>query len=240
MNVTYTLIQSDRRGGNNMFCSNCGTQQDNNVSFCNQCGTSLNNSQSIYQQAPTSLIGFSTKINDPSFTTYKKKSIIWSFLFATILAIIVIIGFPIYGNVSGELDWPNSLYYGFAIGAMFILIALLQTLKKWLDKTWDGVVINKDTYRVKERNRKGGFHYHTFYVIKIKKDSGGTKKHKWKDIPGLYDYYNVGDRVRHHKGFSYYEKYDKSRDNKIMCAACMAFNDKNIDVCTRCKCLVLK
>ncbi len=71
-------------------------------------------------------------------------------------------------------------------------------------------------------------------------EAGGVKKHRWYDTPGPYSYYHIGDRVRHHKGFFFYEKYDKSKDSHIMCAACMTFNDIGLDTCTRCKCPLLK
>ena len=186
------------------------------------------------------LIGFSDKISDPSFAAYQKKSVAWSFIFAGILAIIAVVAFPIYGEKSGELDWPQSLYYGMGIGGMFVVIALLQTIKKGMDKTWDGVVEYKDSYRLKERSRDGHTNYTMVYILKIRKDSGGIKKHKWRNIPGSYSYYNVGDVVRHHKGFYYYEKFDKSKDEQIMCAACMSFQDINKDICPRCKCPLLK
>lgn len=186
------------------------------------------------------LIGFSDKISDPSFAAYQKKSVAWSFIFAGILAVIAVVAFPIYGEKSGELDWPQSLYYGMGIGGMFVVIALLQTIKRGMDKTWDGVVEYKDSYRLKERSRDGHTNYTMVYILKIRKDSGGIKKHKWRNIPGPYSYYNVGDIVRHHKGFYYYEKFDKSKDEQIMCAACMSFQDINKDICPRCKCPLLK
>lgn len=222
-----------------MFCQNCGTKLNEGVSFCVTCGTAVA-SQPEEQQSAAGLTGFSSKINDPAFGSYKKKSAAWAFIFSGILAVIAIIGFPIYGNMSGEIDWPGSLFYGLGIGGMFVVIALLQTVKRGLDKTWDGVVTHKDSYTLKERNRNGQTHYHTIYILKIKKDFGGTKKHKWRDIPGVYDYYTVGDKVRHHKGFSYYEKQDKSGDSQIMCAACMSFQTIDKDVCPRCKCPLLK
>lgn len=51
-----------------------------------------------------------------------------------------------------------------------------------------------------------------------------------------YDYYRIGDRVRHHGGLNSFEKYDKSRDTIIFCLACGSMNDMQSDVCTRCKC----
>jgi hypothetical protein len=102
-------------------------------------------------------------------------------------------------------------------------------------------VEDKKTYQRRERtNGKGRARIHTYYVVKVRKDSGGVKKHKWRDIPGFTAITTIGDRVRHHKGFYYYEKYDKSQDPQIMCAACMSFVDKEQEVCPRCKCPLLK
>jgi len=224
-----------------MFCSVCGKAIGENASFCRHCGAVQNaRLDQPYAQTERSVIGFCQKINDPAFASYKKKSASWSLIFSFILAVIAVIGFPIYGNASGEIDWPDSLYYGLGIGSMFIVIALLQTLKRGLDKTWDGVIEDKKSYTVREINRKGMNRFHRMYVLKVRKDSGGVKKHKWRDTPGLYDYYSIGDRVRHHKGFYYYEKYDKSGDSEIICASCLTMNDISSHACSRCKCPLLK
>lgn len=209
--------------------------KSNNLQSFNPNGTSITS-----DDHPDQLVGFSSKIHDPSFAKYQLNSIRWAFLFTSILAIIAIIGFPIYGIKTGEIDWPNSLFYGIGIGGMFIVIAGLQTLKRKLDKTWDGVVIDKQSYRKRERSKNGHIVTRMEYVIKIKKNTGGVKKHKWVDTPGLFNYYNVGDQVRHHKGFFYYEKYDKSTDLQIICIACNSFNDITQKICNRCKCPLLK
>jgi hypothetical protein len=180
-------------------------------------------------------MSFSPKIEDPSYSRYKKDSVAWSFLFSFILFVIAVIAFPIYGNSTGELDWPESLFYGMGIGWMFVAIAGLQTIKRRIDKTWDGTVIDKQVYSKFYNNEP-----HTQYVIKIEKDSGKIKTVKWTDYSELFDYYETGDRVRHHKGLFYYEKYDKSRDSLILCIACRHFNDIKEDFCTMCKCPLLK
>jgi hypothetical protein len=220
-----------------MFCDQCGNSISPAVNHCPFCGAPVRSAK-----VPASFVGFSPKINDPAFSKYKAKFGLWSIIFSCILAIIAIIGFPIYGQYSGELEFPKSLFYGMGIGGMFILIALLQLAKRGLDKTWDGTVIDKKSYRrrVNDSNDSNSSHYETVYEIKIKKDSGGTKKHKTVNLPGLYDYYNVGDLVRHHKGFQYYEKFDKSRDSQILCAACLSFNNIQDEACRRCKCPLLK
>ena len=105
-----------------MFCPNCGFAVDKNIQYCSNCGN-------VFKTDNISLIGFSDKINDPAFKSTKDSNS-WSAIFASILAAIAIIAFPIYGMATGELEWPESLYYGIGIGSMFILIALIQILKR--------------------------------------------------------------------------------------------------------------
>jgi hypothetical protein len=55
----------------------------------------------------------------------------------------------------------------------------------------------------------------------------------------MYDYLDIGDRVRYHPALETYEKYDKSKDEVIYCNVCRRgtrFNDR----CERCKNLLFK
>lgn len=225
-----------------MPCSSCGAQVGETAKFCPSCGAVQQAAPVITGQGQSQampFVGFSSRINHPAFATYLKHSSQWSVIFACILAVIALIGFPIYGNASGDIAFPASLLYGFGIGCLFIFIALGQILRKNKDKTYDGTVISKNIYRSAENNG-GHIEHHTNYVIKVQNNKGKVKTHKWQDSPGLYSYYNQGDIVRHHKGFSYYEKYDKSQDAQILCAACLQLCDKRLDACPRCKCPLLK
>jgi hypothetical protein len=182
---------------------------------------------------------FSEKINDPLFDRYRKHSRWWSYIFSGMLALIAVIAFPIYGKASGDLDYPASLYYGMGIGGMFLLIAFLQHMKRSLDKTGDGTVTDKKILRRIRRQEHGTDQYNE-YIVKVRMDRGRTKKMRWLRQPGLYPYYNVGDRVRHHKGFYYYEKQDKTGDTQILCMACLSMNDLDGRThCFRCKCPLL-
>uniref|UniRef100_A0A832I7T5 Zinc ribbon domain-containing protein n=1 Tax=Pseudothermotoga hypogea TaxID=57487 RepID=A0A832I7T5_9THEM len=189
------------------------------------------------------MVGFSDKINDPMYENYRKKARKWSFLFAIILAVVAIVGFVVYGEISGQIKMPHSLFYGLGIGALFIVIALLQEVKRKTDTTWDGVVVDKKILQKTERVRYGNKVKtvpYTLYVIKVKRDDGKIFTHSVRENRSIFDYYQVGDRVRHHKGFSYYEKYDKSKDSKILCVACLTFNDIHDDFCKKCKVPLLK
>ncbi|MDF2684880.1 MAG: hypothetical protein K0S55_61 [Clostridia bacterium] len=232
---------------NQKKCMYCNEIINEEAKFCTCCGKEIPIKDSFLQQQASiiqnnsSLIGFSRKIDDPLYNKYKKNSSSWSIIFALILAVIAVIAFPVYGNISGELEMPVSLYYGMGIGGMFIIIAFLQTLKRNLDNTWDGTIIDKKTYeRISYDNNNDSHHHYIQYVLIIRRNSGKIHKHRWNDIPGLFNYYNIGDCVRHHKGFYYYEKYDKSKDTQILCAACLSMNDINSEYCNRCKCPLLK
>lgn len=164
------------------------------------------------------MVGFSEKINDPMYENYRKKTRKWSFLFAIILAVVTIVGFVVYGEMSGQIKMPHSLFYGLGIGALFIVIALLQEVKRKTDTTWDGVVADRQILQKTERVRYGNKMKtvpYTLYVLKVKRDDGKIFTHSVRDNRTIFDYYQIGERVRHHKGFSYYEKYDKSKDSWI-------------------------
>ena len=187
------------------------------------------------------LVGFSPKIQDPAFFKYMKSSSRYALVFAAVLAVIATIGMPIYGNASGEIAFPQSLYYGMIIGGMFLLIAIVQTLRKGTDSTWDGVVIDKKSVRRTQSDNDSDIHHHFMeYRFTVQRESGKKYRHTFRDQPAMYDYYREGDRVRHHKGSTYYEKYDKSRDSEILCAACLTMNPIGNDFCLRCKCPLLK
>lgn len=111
-----------------MFCRNCGAELSEDNSFCGICGMTIASLSQEERRNENGLIGFSPKINDPAFRAYKKKNIAWSLIFASILAVIAVVGFPVYRNMSGEIDWSGSLLYGFAIGGMFIVICVLARI----------------------------------------------------------------------------------------------------------------
>ncbi|MDW7669506.1 MAG: hypothetical protein SCJ93_11835 [Bacillota bacterium] len=46
-----------------------------------------------------------------------------------------------------------------------------------------------------------------------------------------YNYYQTGDKVRHHAELNTLEKYDKSKDKIIFCNACAYLNDIEDEYC---------
>ncbi len=236
-----------------MFCPNCGKNIQDGSKFCNSCGSPIQAAgqdvppaypQPAYQQGVQPRVGFSPKISDPAFARYVKHSNLWAGIFATVLAVGVIIGFTVYGEKSTEMGNPQAFFIGLGIGGMFLLIAAFQILKRKGGKTWDGQVVDKTIEHKRRRKEYGENHYHwesyVVYTVHIAGNDGKRHNISVENSDKWYNYYNVGDRIRYHGKLGTYEKYDKTYDNIIFCNACSTENDISSDICRRCKCPLLK
>ena len=186
---------------------------------------------------------YSSKILDPAFSKYVKDSNRWAMGFASFLAIVALAGFFIYGETSSTMDNPEAVGIGAIIACMFLLIGRLSTGKRRRSKTWDGYVTDKKVKK-KSKNVGSGNDDHWInvleYTVTIQSEDGNLVHLTVEDDSTVYDYYEIGDRVRHHKGLNSFEKYDKSNDTIIFCNACASKNDIKDDLCFRCKCPLLK
>lgn len=228
-----------------MYCQQCGAAIFENAKFCNSCGSPQ--SQKLQAAPPnvnSGLLGFSSRINDPAYVKYIKNTNRWSAIFAIILAAAAVIGFFIYGQTSTEMGNPQALFIGLGIGGMFLLIALFQIIGRGRSKIWDGTVVDKKIKNKRRRQSTIDDDYfwvdYIEYTVFINGDNGKKHQIRVEDNDTVYNYYQIGDRVRHHKGLNTYEKYDKSRDKYILCNACASLNDIQNDYCFRCKCPLLK
>jgi hypothetical protein len=226
-----------------MFCPHCGVDSDKNVRFCTNCGSALPGAAKKEEPDSKELIGFSTRINDPAFARYIKNTKRWSYIFASILALAAVVGFYIYGETSAEMDNPEALYIGLGIGGMFLAVALFQSIDRSRSTTWDGVVVDKQIEEKRRRRRSGDKSYweqYTLFSVIIKRDDGKIYTKSAEDDDTVFNYYQIGDKVRHHGGLNSIEKYDKSGDEIIFCNACTYLNDIKDDLCIKCKCPLLK
>lgn len=229
-----------------MYCKHCGTSLQENIRFCTNCGAQIDSTPNTQPPARGGRIGYSQRIHDPAFARYLKNTNRWSALFSVILAVAAIIGFYIYGETSREMENPQALFIGLGIGGMFLLIALYTIITRKRSKTWDGVVADKTVQQKNRRQSTGSgdndyyIHYYTEYAVIVRDERGKTHRLTAEDDRTVFDYFQVGDRVRHHAGLNSYEKYDKSRDSIIFCNACATLCQISDDVCFRCKCPLLK
>lgn len=236
-----------------MFCTNCGNENAGNMKFCTTCGSPLTFSNDEQVSAPADgiadrgtkkdLVGYSERINDPAFAKFKRNTTLVTFIWGGGLALIAIIGFFIYGERSYEMSNPEALYIGFKIGGMFLAIALIATLFRVFDKNYDAVVIDKMIEDKKRRVDRDDDYYierYTLYTVVFKTDKGKEEKRSSENNALDYNYFNIGDKVRHHKGLNGWEKYDKSQDKVIPCIACGSYNEIEDETCYRCYCPLLK
>ncbi len=230
-----------------MHCKHCGTALWDNTRFCTGCGAQTSSAPDSRPAATSDgRIGYSSRINDPAFAGYLKNTNRWSAIFSVILAVAAVIGFFIYGETGAEMENPQALFIGLGIGGMFLVIALYTIIARKRSKTWDGVVVDK-TIKKKDRRQSTGsgendyyIHYYTEYAVIVRDERGKTHRLTAEDDDTQYNYFQVGDHVRHHAGLNSYEKYDKTKDSIIFCSACATLCDISDDYCFRCKCPLLK
>ncbi|MFO7887671.1 MAG: hypothetical protein R6U59_05070 [Eubacteriales bacterium] len=185
-------------------------------------------------------VGYSKKITDPAFKKYLNQSKSWSLIFSLILATFAAAGFFIYGETSSEMNNPQALYVGLGIGSMFVIIAVFQIISRKTSKDWDGSVIDKKIEKKTRKNKLGEREDFVLFTIIIRSYNGKIHEICDENDDTVYNYYKIGDKVRHHRGLNTLEKFDKSKDTIIFCNACASLNDIEDDYCHRCKCPLLK
>lgn len=191
-------------------------------------------------------IGFSHRISDPAFANYVQGTNRWSAIFSLILAVVAVVGFFLAGEMGGsDLENPQAIMIGLAIGGMFVIIAMVQIRSRNSSQTWDGQVVDKTIEQKRRKRNTAGnddqyFENYRRYTVFVRSDSGKMHRISTENDDRAYHYYAVGDRVRYHGGLNSYEKYDKSKDAIIFCNACTALNDISADYCSRCRCPLLK
>lgn len=228
-----------------MYCPHCGSALSEGARFCVACGAKQNpRDETAPVYAGRRREGFSPRIDDPAFLSYVRNSNRWAVLFSAILAVAAIAGFYLAGEAGVEdMSNPEALYIGLGVGGMFLAIALFQVLGRSRDSTWDGTVENKKIEKKTARHDDGNGdvrqEQYLSYTVIIRADTGKVHELTAKNDDTLYNYYQIGDRVRHHAGLRSYEKWDKSGDKSVPCIACGSMNDIDGDACFRCKCPLL-
>ncbi len=189
-------------------------------------------------------MGYSNRINDPAFAKYRADSDRYAFIFAFIIAAAAVLGFFLYGELGKEMENPDALYIGLGIGGMFIAIAWITNRSKKGAKSWDATVCDKQVIKKTRRRNAADMDYHAreYLLYKVVLRAGDGKLHEItsENDDTVYNYYQVGDRVRYHGSLRSYEKYDKSKDTIVFCNACASLNEMSSDRCHRCHCPLLK
>lgn len=161
----------------------------------------------------------------------------WTWFFTLLFPV----GFLIAGLLSDEVPLNEALIIGSGLGLLILAINLwrIAGMKK---PVWAGVVMKKvEKKRYKRDNDDGSSQSYMEYIVLIRTERGKKKRivecQRGRD---MYDYLDVGDRVRYHPALETYEKYDKSKDQVIYCNVCRLGNSIRNDRCERCNNLLFK
>ena len=150
-----------------------------------------------------------------------------------------------YYSKSDVLILPNSTNIVFFM-ALVVIIALPFGVTKIFQiifsRTGDGVVVDNEVKTIPDtrigRSRLIGafkssdLHFKQVVDVNVQRDDGKIIVRRFDDK--VLTYYNIGDRVRIHKGINYFEKLDKSNDRNIVCLKCGHINDMEKDKCYHC------
>ena len=222
------------------FCSKCGAAISESTRFCSACGNAVQSDvrqqvSDFRQDRQQSLVGWTNRHLEPAVLARAAKNKKAAWIFTVFLTIAFPVGFFIAGNVTDDLPLDEAVIIGIGLGLLMLLIGLVR-ISRMKSGTWDGTVTDKK-HRQKVEHDQDDSHtrYRTVYTLVLTEDSGKKHKLNYTDNRALYDYLNIGDRVRCHMAFSTYEKYDKSRDSMLFCNICGTINDITIDTCKSCR-----
>lgn len=227
-------------GNMGKFCSKCGAAISENIRFCSACGNAVQGDTqqqvSGFQQAwQQSLVGWTNRHLEPAVLARAVKNKKAAWIFTVVLTIVFPVGFFIAGNAMDDLPLNEAVIIGLGLGLLMLLIGLVR-ISRMKSGTWDGTVTDKKHKQKVERDQDDSHtRYRTVYTLILTEDNGKKHKLNYTDNRALYDYFNIGDRVRCHVAFSTYEKYDKSRDSMLFCNICGTINDITNDTCKSCR-----
>jgi len=187
----------------------------------------------------SNLIGWSKRSNHPEILAAAQKNkksavgCMWA------LTLLFPIGFLVAGLFVEEMPLNEAIIIGVGLGLLMLVINLIR-IRDMKKPIWEGVVTEKFHKDKSEHNNDDNISYYVEYTLVIRTTTG--KKHRIvnRDRREMYDYFEIGDRVRYHPTFSTYEKYDKSKDKIIYCNVCSKMNPIVNDRCERCNNLLFK
>ena len=230
-----------------MFCPNCGSQINENAEFCPNCATTTGNGAlANTSPAGTGRVGYSTVINTPEFLTYAKKHHKQSRTVAIVFSILL----PLIGALGGAMISEGSAL-GIIIGAIlgFIGIAVIwsgeanKNKRQGQAEIIDGTITNIRYFNDNASGPgDGGASNEDDVRLKITLIDSAGREHsaEFSCDKKVYNYYKVGEVVRHHRQVDYLEKYDKTHDSYAICALCKTKTEIDAVRCSKCNAPMLK
>ena len=181
-------------------------------------------------------LGFSKRSDNPEILKGARK-------FERIVIIIMLILTAIPISVCAVLENGKYLIIGAILSSIFLFALVFRECKRLIQKPFEGIVTDKYVKEKYYTSKNENFISRTrkiIYYLRIKTNDGKELIRKL-DNDRFYNYLNIGDKVRFHPKLNgYYEKYDKSHDEYLICPSCLGENSPKNDRCTHCNVPILK
>ena len=221
------------------FCMHCGTGMTDDARFCPSCGQHADDStfQVEGKGAPPALTlkGWTARHLDPEVVARAEKNKRAAKGFTIFLTVVFPIGFALAGIFVDDMPFGEALIIGIGLGLLMLVIGLVR-MSRMKSGTWDGTVTDKKKQQKTDHSQDDStVRYKTVYTLVVTEESGKKHRLRYTDNSAMYNYFNVGDRIRCHMAFGTYEKFDKSRDTVIFCNICATLNDLVNDRCKSCR-----
>lgn len=187
-------------------------------------------------------VGLSPLINDHAFKRLGNRGKKFILLYCAMYAAIGFFAVYIICGTSEKINSFEGVVAGATVAALILGRGIFLQIRYIKRKTWDGAITGKKT--AKQTRRIFGFpiktEEFTEYIIEAADKDGKLHEAKYADREDIFNYFNVGDKIRCHGGLKIYEKCDKSADTCVFCSACLEANSLEDDFCSSCNYPLLK
>ena len=223
-----------------IICKNCNAQLDDSERVCRYCGAPVVPAADTPFYVPPAPMdpalgaaGYSGLVDSEEVIAALKKNRRVTNIITVVFDLLPIAGFLIYGLVSDKMDVGKAAVYGLIVTAIFILISVISAIRHRLAKPFEGTVTDKKVSRQVTHTANDSTRSRTKYTVRIDCDDGKRRK---KEVNlSVYDYLQIGDRVRYLPKFPQpFEKYDKRPDGAVLCMFCSRMNPLNNTACEFC------
>ena len=212
------------------YCHACGKRHEKDAVSCPFCGARLDDRRfsGVYRTGAAG-IGYSHRTDNPIFANNKRKYRRVTLIITPCIVVMIALLMMAFG-----VRPVIALIIGLILIVIIMPFALLSFRTK---KSWEGTVTDKkcSPWHRDKRQEK--------YKIYFETKEGKRKVQKWNMHPAIYDYLEIGDRIRYDGeigGSFAYEKYDKSNDDNVICVSCGYLQDARQNYCTACGSPILK
>ncbi|TFG83112.1 MAG: hypothetical protein E4G74_01700 [Erysipelotrichales bacterium] len=198
------------------------------------------------KQLPKVRKGFADLLEYPALTQYLKKSRKIGKFALWIMSLAPFIGFVSYSVLTGDMDIKEALWVGTIVSAIFMVFSISFAVKeKSRQGTWTGTIMDmkreKVVEKVTEFDETRWVKMEHYSMTIHRDDRSKPFLHKLGGNENVFNYYKVGDKVRHIAGAFHLEKYDKTGDGEIICVMCGGLYDIDTDnKCGFCRLPLLK